>query len=455
MENKFYIAARLAKININPDEKYRINQYFLELSIDQQNQNDFFQYCKNWKLAPWIYLQMNRLDLIDKLSEKTQQDFKTIYNKVRSENENRNKEAIRFLTEFKTEGIQVALLKGNLFLHQVYGDVGYKKMNDFDMLIHLEDWPKVQEIYFKLGYIPLGFGWGGEKGKAAKYSHAGLSFISPNFQCITGTQWGLKSPTSKYTVQADDIWQNTKEFEFGGLEIRQLSAEYNLLHLILHMGIYKCGIRDCMDIYNLLLSEEHFNENKFVELCKKSDAVDKAWFTLQLTNLCSGSIPESLLEKLSPVKKNFLGKRLDSRLKMALKTGDMQLSYNDYFHEVEMTVFYFSLYHHFHKKLFLYLYLVKLMFWPKANLLQKMADFSSDPGVLKWIGARIKAPFLTFSLIGEEIGLKITLLLFVKMLFDTIISVKNYFIKKETYFEYLKNRGLNPDDIKRAVKEIQ
>jgi hypothetical protein len=171
--------------------------------------------------------------------------------------------------------------------------------------------------------------------------------------------------------------------------------------------------------------------------------------------LCSATISNSLLEKLQPNKSNFLTRRLNSRLKMAEKTSDMQLSYNDYFHDVEMNVFYFSIFHHFHKKLFLYFRLVKLMFWPKAGLLQKLSDYPDFPGIFKWIIARIKAPYYTFSLIGEEIGTNITVLLFVKMFLDTILSVKNYFVKKETYFEYLKNRGLNPDEIKRAVKEIQ
>jgi len=328
-------------------------------------------------------------------------------------------------------------------------------MNDLDILIRLDDWPKVQEIYFSLGYIPLGFGWGGEKGKAAKYSHTGLSYISSDFHCITGTQWGLKSPTSKYTVKSENIWQSTSEFYFNGLTINKLSTEFNLLHLILHMGVYKCGIRDCMDVYNLLLSDQNFDEDKFVELCKKSNAIDKAHFTLQLANLCSGSINDSLLQNLKPINNNFLNRRLNSRLRMTEESGDMQLSYNDYFHEVEMTVFYFSIFHHFHKKLLLYLRLFRLMIWPKASLLQKMADFVSFPSMSKWLITRIKGPYYTFSLIGEEIGLKVTILLFAKMFFDTIISIKNYFFKKESYFGYLKKRGLNPDEIKRAVKEIQ
>ena len=69
--------------------------------------------------------------------------------------------------------------------------------------------------------------------------------------------------------------------------------------------------------------------------------------------------------------------------------------------------------------------------------------------------ARLKAPFLVFALIAEEIGSKITLLLLTKISFDLLWSVKNYFLKKDSYFDYLRKRGINPKDIERAVKNIQ
>jgi hypothetical protein len=284
MESNFYIASRLSKVRLSEEEKSRIGTHFSVLANRLDLQEEFFNYCRKWKLAPWIHTQIERNSLHSFIDKSVLQKFDEFHTRVKTENEARNTEALRFLNEFKREKIDVALLKGNLFLHSIYGDVGYKKMNDFDMLIRAGDWPKVQEIYFRLGYIPLGFGWGGEKGKAAKFSHAGLSFISPDFTCITGTQWGLKSPTSSYKVNIDNIWKAVKDFDFNGLNIHRLSTEYNLLHLILHMGLYKCGIRDCMDVYNLLLSSKDFDEDKFVTICRQSGATDKAVFTLRLTN---------------------------------------------------------------------------------------------------------------------------------------------------------------------------
>jgi hypothetical protein len=455
MVSNFYITSRLAKVSRTEEEDRILFDFFSNMKNKHDTQHDFFCYSKLWKLAPWLYVQLKRSNLFDLLDAETQLNFCASYEKIKNENLNRNSEAKRFLAEFIKENIDVVILKGNLFLYTVYDDIGYKKMNDFDMLIRVQDWKKVQEIYLKLNYIPLGFGWGGEKGEVARYSHAGLSYISPNYCCITGTQWGIKSPTSSYKIDIDEAWTTASNFMFDGIEVKQFSAEYNLLHLILHMGIYKCGIRDCMDVYNLLLSEQKFDEDYFVEICYKANAVDKAFFTLKLTDLCCGSISKTLIEKLIPNTKSFLYSRLEERLKMAETTGDMQLAYNDCFHEIEMTVFYFSLFSTFHRKIWLFLRMLVQLFWPDNDLVIKLSALSGKINLWQKVKARIKAPYLVFSLISEEIGSGITTLLLLKMFFDSIISIKNYFVKKESYFEYLKNKGIDSNAIQKAVKNIQ
>ena len=57
--------------------------------------------------------------------------------------------------------------------------------------------------------------------------------------------------------------------------------------------------------------------------------------------------------------------------------------------------------------------------------------------------------------LGNMYGPKFTFLLFVKLYFDLIISLKNYFVKKESYFDYLRKKGIDPREIERVVKNIQ
>ena len=133
----------------------------------------------------------------------------------------------------------------------------------------------------------------------------------------------------------------------------------------------------------------------------------------------------------------------------------MQTSYNDYFQSIEMSAFYFNLFPHFHKRFVLYLRILRQVFWPKKDIVFKLSDITRKASVVKKIMARIKAPYFVFALIAEEIGWGISFMLLIKLYIDMLLSVFNYFRKTETYFDYIKKMGVNPDDIKRAVKQIQ
>lgn len=250
------------------------------------------------------------------------------------------------------------------------------------------------------------------------------------------------------------MWADASFFDYYGTKTKQLSPEYNILHLILHMGIYKIGIRDCMDIFNIFLAEKR-NEDKLVEIITEANASDKAYFTLMLTQLCSNAIPVSLLERLKPAKQTFIIRLLNARLAMAQKTGDMQLSYNDYFHEIEHNVFYFSLFPHFHKKAYFYWRIVKYIFFTKHSLALKLADCNDNCTINEHIKAQLKAPIFGFALISEEIGLPITFVLLLKLFFDMLFSVKNYFSKQESYFDFLKSKNIKAEEIVNAVKGIE
>ncbi len=454
MINPFYISSRLAKIKHNETELSEIKAYLNQISGNGTAETAFFEYCKQHKLAPWIKVQLERLNLLHLFSDKVQTQFKAVYEKTKNQNEARNKTAALFLKEFEKAGIDVAILKGNLLIHSTYKDSGYKKMNDFDILVHKKDWLKIQDIYFKLGYIPLGFGWGGEREKPADYSHVGMSFISPDFTCIIGTQWGLKSPTTNFTVDINKAWETSTDFDFYGVKCKQLSPEYNLLHLILHLGIYKCGTRDLMDIFNLILSLNELDEDKLINVLKSANTLEKADFAFQLTQICSNTIPTGLLQKLKSHKQTFISRRLKKRLKNIRESGDIHNSYNDYFQDIEKNVIYFGLFPEFHKKLIFYAKIIKQIYLPHCATALKLTDNFHKPNFINKLNARLTAPYYVFSLLAQEIGWKFTILLYFKLFFDLIISLKNYIFKQESYFDYLKKRNVNPKDIEQIVKGI-
>ena len=455
-EALFYTITRLTKVVIGSKEKYRIITYFASIENNLTKQKKVFEYCLQWKLAPWIFLQLKKHELDCYFESDIIILFKEEYTKIELQNKNRNEKAIKFLELFKKRGVDVAILKGNLFANTFYGDIGYKRMNDFDILIHATNWVKAQIIYEELNYIPLGFGWAGEKQKPANFSHVGTPFISSDFSCIVGTQWGIKSPTARYRVAIDEVWKHVSDFDFHGITVKKLSPEFNLVHLVLHMGLYKCGIRDLMDVYNLYISHS-FNEDTLVKLFEEANATDKAYFTLKLSNICSDVIDTSLLEKLKPKSnKSFVSKRLVSRVAMIEKTKDFHRSYNDYFQDVEKLVIYFNLYHQFHKKIYFYGKILKSVFFPKLSYTMKFCDKDMQSSlVTEKIVARIKAPYYIFSLIAEEIGWKYTILLFFKLFVDLVVSVWFYIFPKESYFQFLVKKNISGKQIQKCVQNVQ
>jgi len=447
----FELAARISKIVWNDEDLLFISQHLATL---KDREADFFAYCATWKLAPWTYVQLKKHELLELLKPQTTGAFKKAHEKIEEQNERRNQTAAEFLAEFKKEAIEVVVLKGNYLAHTAYHSIGYKRMNDFDILIHQEDWSRIQDVYLRLGYIPLGFGWSGEKEKPATFSHVGMSFISSDFSCIIGSQWGLKSPTTHFKVDIDEAWASSKDFDFYGVPVKSLSPEYNLVHLILHLGVFKCGIRDCMDLYNLHAAEP-INEAELLRIIKSSNATEKAYFALEISNLCTPIFSPFLIDKLATNAHGFLGRRLHKRKKVASETGDFQTSYNDYFQDIEKKVIYFNLFPQFHVKLKFYLKILRMIYFPKMKTALKMNDAYHQPTVMNKVVSVLKAPYFVFSLIAQEIGWKFTILLFIKLGVDLLISVKNYFVKTSSYFDYLKSKGIDPKEIEKAVKNIQ
>ena len=452
--NLFKITALLSHLQLTSIELDICETALMELKSDNAKQHAFYEYCFQWKLAPWIYLQLQKHKFISLFDSNVIEKFKAVYQEVKKENEDRNKVAKQFLQAFVDTNIDVIILKGNAFIHTVYNDVGYKKMNDFDILIKAEDWPKIEQIYYDLGYIPLGFGWSGEKQKPAKYSPTSVPFISPNFKCIIGTQWGLKSSTTNFTIDTEEIWSTALPLVFYGIPVKQLSPEYNLLHLIVHLGIYKCGTRDCMDLYNLMLSAD-IDTEKLFRIIEKSNAIEKSRYAFEMCRLCSPYIPNEWIERLPIEKSSFIKTRLRNRLVMFKETADIHGSYNDYFQDIEKNVIYYYLFPEFHKRIFYFSKVLRLLYFPDIINALKFIDKSHKPSLLNKTKARILGPWFSFSMIAQEIGWKYGILLFVKMCFDTLASPLNYFKSNESYFKYLKRKGIDESQIKKLVDNVQ
>ncbi|MDF1550629.1 MAG: hypothetical protein P1P88_22600, partial [Bacteroidales bacterium] len=85
--NYFKLTAQLSKIQLLAAEKIEILEALKIICEKKEAQNKFFLYCKKWKLAPWMYSQLKKLNMIDLFSQEIQEQFVDVYDNVKKANE--------------------------------------------------------------------------------------------------------------------------------------------------------------------------------------------------------------------------------------------------------------------------------------------------------------------------------------------------------------------------------
>jgi hypothetical protein len=184
--------------------------------------------------------------------------------------------------EAAAEGIQIALLKGIHFAPTYYGDIGYKKMNDIDFLMHAKDLDRLFSLYEKYDFFSVGKLLDDEKQVA--FSHHTPPFFHRNLSCVLGTHWGLISPLTNYKPDYGAIWQRARPFDFLGAQHWALHPIDNIHHLCIHLPYYKSGLRELADIYNILRAEPNFDWDLFETEVTKAGTAELVWHAMSLVN---------------------------------------------------------------------------------------------------------------------------------------------------------------------------
>lgn len=109
--NHFRLSADISKINWTSDEKGSIKDRLMLLNTIELQQ-ELFEYCKTWKLAPWTFSQLKKHDVFLLLKDEIRELFRIEYDKVKVQNSNRNSIVFSVLESFIKNGIDVVVLKG-------------------------------------------------------------------------------------------------------------------------------------------------------------------------------------------------------------------------------------------------------------------------------------------------------------------------------------------------------
>ena len=202
------------------------------------------------------------------------------------------------LQEFDKKNIKVVLLKGFYFAQSIYNNPYYKKMNDIDILILKKDARGALDVFKQLNYFCMGALIGDSAEDHIENSHHFPPFFSPNLECMIGTHWGLISTHSSIQLNYRDFWKRSKHMNFQGIGAYHLAPEDNLLHLCIHLSLYKSGVKEIADFYNLINAHD-IDWDLFYKNVKESNSAHKVYESLKIVQEFY-PIPDmySCLEKL-------------------------------------------------------------------------------------------------------------------------------------------------------------
>lgn len=150
-------------------------------------------------------------------------------------------EFLRITDALTSEGISFVALKGPVLSHRIYGDATVRDYRDLDLLMDFRSVRRAGELLVGLGYEPSGYQLpGGKIGQQIVFSHVHhILFTHKTRNLRVELHWRLfQSPPVQFSKLDDLVKENLSEITMEGRVLRALSAELELLYLVMHGGIH-------------------------------------------------------------------------------------------------------------------------------------------------------------------------------------------------------------------------
>ncbi len=244
-------------------------------------------------VAPWVHrqletLQMGPVEIDRRLADRRRE--------VAAANAARLQVTARFLAAARARNVRVVVLKGVLFAETVYGEAGYKKMNDLDILVPFADIEAIKQIYDELGLIPLALLEGGGEAPDENKGHHLPAYVSPDLAFVVGTHWRLAGAKSGFRLDHAAMWRRVVPVTIAGESAWALAPRDNLLHLVVHFHYYKTGLKELGDVANLIRAIPDLDWGVFAEEVVAAGLQGQAYRVLRLVEALYGPlVPETML----------------------------------------------------------------------------------------------------------------------------------------------------------------
>ena len=402
-----------------PPERQRI----LELAGVVTDWDAFISLAALNQVEPKVFMALTQCGALGALPELPRQHLLSVAARVKEVNEQRLQKARSVFGALQERGIPVCVLKGVLFGETVYAEPGYKRMNDVDFLVRREDIARLPPIYSELGYLPIAERVGRRRDLQLRVSHHLPPYVSVDLRCVLGTQWGLKSPLLGMHIDTGAMWRRACAFDFYGLSLQRLSATDNLFHLCIHLGRFKSGLRDVMDIYNLARAAPmEVDYDLFARLVRDAGAEDLAYHALTLAHrVCPSSDFERVASELAPRVSRFMRETVEKKTREL--TVLVRLC-SGYLSTIEKAISELNATERAPDKLRRFVALWRHVLVPPPEEARRLCFSPDATGLSNWM-VPIQAPISILRALGAEIGFPLLGLLALKMAVDIAVTALN------------------------------
>jgi hypothetical protein len=209
-------------------------------------------------------------------------------------NLSRTQELLKLLDLFHTHDIPAIPYKGAILAASVYGNLALRQFADLDILVHEQDFPKVEELLLSQKYQPH-VTWDWEQ-----------SFVNSNSTIEIDIHKAITPPYFPFPLDFDHLWQRTQPLSLVGTTVVSFCPEDLLLILCIQIAKDCCEnqgqleqlIKVC-DIAQVIRTYPNLNWQTLIETARRLGSLRMLYFGLLLaSNLLDITIPQDILLKI-------------------------------------------------------------------------------------------------------------------------------------------------------------
>lgn len=250
------------------------------------------------RLQPLLYSRLEKRGLSGQVPPDLLQELRRVYLLTARRNTRAFHQLGLLLRRFQAESISCIPLKGAYLAERVYGNIGLRPMTDLDLLVKADDLDRVDQLMCSSGYR-----FCTDDPNTIERNVHRVYFHEPT-RLFVEVHWTLASePVYGIRVDIDGLWGRSRVTRVADAEVREMSAEDQVLHLAVHAAKHKFlhfGLNAMIDVAETLRCfQDTLDWERLCLRARDWRAERCLYVTLYLAaRLVNAPVPEGVLTRL-------------------------------------------------------------------------------------------------------------------------------------------------------------